>query len=131
MYFPHNGQRLRPIGSLYANKRIPSIYSRHIVLLVQSSIGSVFRVSPNEIASGRERRANICLARNVAMYLAHVVGELSLSEVSRLFGRDRTTVAHACARVEDWRDDAVFDRALDFLELGLLAALTPREGGAR
>jgi chromosomal replication initiation ATPase DnaA len=65
------------------------------------------------------------------MYLAHVVGGLSMSEISRLFGRDRTTVAHACARVEDRRDDAVFDRSLDFLELGLMAALTPHEGGAR
>jgi hypothetical protein len=65
------------------------------------------------------------------MYLAHVVCGLSFSEVSRIFDRDRTTVAHACAAVEDRRDDAVFDRCLDYLELGLMAALEPREGGIR
>jgi hypothetical protein len=131
MYFPHNGLRLRPIGSLYANKRIPSIYSRHIALLVESSIGAAFSVSSNEMRFGRERCGNVTLARHVAMYLAHVVGGLSMSEVSRLFGRDRTTVAHACARLEDRRDDAVFDRSLDFLELGLTAALRLHEGDAR
>jgi hypothetical protein len=28
------------------------------------------------------------------------------------FGRDRTTVAHACGRVEDRRDDLMVDTAL-------------------
>jgi hypothetical protein len=65
------------------------------------------------------------------MYLAHVVCGLTFAEVSRIFGRDRTTVAHACAIVEDRRDDIVFDRCLDYLELGMMAALEPREGSAR
>jgi hypothetical protein len=68
------------------------------------------------------------------MYLVHVTGGLSLSEVARLFDRDRTTVAHACARIEDRRDDAAFDRCLDFLQLGLAAAIAPRhlaQGGVR
>jgi hypothetical protein len=41
---------------------------------------------------------------------------LSLTDTGRLFGRDRTTVAHACCVVEDRRDDPAFDRALDLLE---------------
>ena len=55
-------------------------------------------------------------ARQIAMYLAHVGLGLNLSEVARLFGRDRRTVAHACALIEDRRDAAPFDRALDLLE---------------
>ena len=39
------------------------------------------------------------------MYLAHVTCGLSLTEVGEVFARDRTTVAHACGRVEDLRDD--------------------------
>jgi chromosomal replication initiation ATPase DnaA len=55
------------------------------------------------------------------MYLAHVAFRLSLTEVGRLFNRDRTTVAHACGVVEDLRDDQIIDRALTVLA----AALTP------
>ncbi len=50
------------------------------------------------------------------MYLAHVGCGLSLTQTGRLFGRDRTTVAHACGVIEDRRDDPVFDRVLDLLE---------------
>jgi hypothetical protein len=55
------------------------------------------------------------------MYLAHVAFRLSLTEVGELFGRDRTTVAHACGVIEDLRDDEIIDRALTVLA----AALTP------
>jgi chromosomal replication initiation ATPase DnaA len=55
------------------------------------------------------------------MYLAHVAGGLTLVEVARLFARDRTTVAHACAVVEDRRDDPEFDRTLAVLEFALAA----------
>jgi len=44
---------------------------------------------------------------------------MSLSEVGRNFGRDRTTVAHACACVEDSRDDPRFERVLLCLEAAL------------
>ena len=50
------------------------------------------------------------------MYLAHVVGRIEYAEVGRLFCRDRTTVKHACAAVEDLRDNAKFDRTMDLLE---------------
>jgi chromosomal replication initiation ATPase DnaA len=53
------------------------------------------------------------------MYLAHVHLGLSLSEVGRAFGRDRTTVAHACARIEDSRDDATTERIVACLEEAL------------
>jgi len=50
------------------------------------------------------------------MYLAHVGFGLTLTSVGRLFERDRTTVAHACSVVEDYRDDANFDRTMELLE---------------
>jgi chromosomal replication initiation ATPase DnaA len=62
------------------------------------------------------------------MYLAHVAGGLSMREVGRLFSRDRTTVAHACALVEDRRDDPQFDRALAILEFALTANAQPPLG---
>ena len=66
----------------------------------------------------------VALARQVAMYLAHVVCGLTLTDTGRLFGRDRTTVAHACCVIEDRRDDPLFDRALDLLEWGVPAITT-------
>ncbi|MFG1432099.1 helix-turn-helix domain-containing protein [Xanthobacter sp. V2C-8] len=63
--------------------------------------------------------AQVAAARQLAMYLAHVVLGLSQAEVARAFGRDRTTVAHACRRIEDQRDEAGFDRHVAALEAGL------------
>lgn len=119
MYFPHNGARLRPIRSLYANKCNPSIYSRHVQCLAECSIARVYNVPLYEMRAGTRGRRRAAFARQVAMYLAHVAGGLSLTEVARAFGRDRSTVAHACAVVEDARDDAAFDRCLDVIEFGL------------
>jgi chromosomal replication initiation ATPase DnaA len=50
------------------------------------------------------------------MYLAHVVLSLRYSEIGRLFRRDRTTAAYACALVEERRDDPTIDRVLHTLE---------------
>ncbi len=38
------------------------------------------------------------------MYLVHVALGRPQEVVAELFGRDRTTVAHACQRLEDDRD---------------------------
>ncbi|RYE11212.1 MAG: chromosomal replication initiator DnaA [Hyphomicrobiales bacterium] len=51
---------------------------------------------------GRDRDAS---ARFLAMYLVHVVLGRPQEIVGELFGRDRSTVAHACQRLEDLRDD--------------------------
>ncbi|WP_206711223.1 helix-turn-helix domain-containing protein [Aquisalinus flavus] len=61
-------------------------------------------------------RAWIAEGRQVAMYLTHVIGQVPLSETGPHFGRDRTTVAHACARIEDKRDEDYFDNGLMRLE---------------
>ena len=50
------------------------------------------------------------------MYVTHVNMGLSMAEVGRGFGRDRTTVMHACHLVEDLRDDAEFDQIVRMTE---------------
>lgn len=62
---------------------------------------------------GSQRMA---FARQIAMYLAHVSFGLSFDAIGRAFGRDRTTVAHACRVVEDGRDDIWFDCRVATLE---------------
>nr|MCU0605821.1 hypothetical protein [Desulfobacterales bacterium] len=70
----------------------------------------------DHLGSVTRGRARVALARQIAMYLSHVAFRVSLTDVGRIFGRDRTTVSHACAVVEDLRDDPRFDRILDLLE---------------
>ena len=67
------------------------------------------------------RRAAIARARQFAVYLQHVALGESLSTCARLFKRDRATVRHACARIEDMRDDPQFDFGLMLLEKALIA----------
>jgi chromosomal replication initiation ATPase DnaA len=61
--------------------------------------------------------ADIAFARQSAMYLAHIVLGMSYSAIGKRFGRDRTTAAHACQTVEDWRDDSAIDIRLDLMEV--------------
>lgn len=86
------------------------------------AVAQVFGVDAAAIDAETRGRAEVALARQVAMYLAHVACGMSLTDVGRMFSRDRTTVAHACAVIEDRRDDKVFDRAIELLEM-VVAAL--------
>lgn len=73
-------------------------------------------VSIAEIAARGRSRAAVAHARQIAIYLAHVVGQMSLTELSLIFERDRTTAAHACHVIEDRREGAMFDRQIEQLE---------------
>lgn len=91
---------------------------------IEQAVVQVFGIAGHDLRRTTRGRARVALARQVAMYLAHVGCGLSLTETGRLFGRDRTTVAHACGVIEDRRDDPVFDRALDLLEWAVPALST-------
>jgi chromosomal replication initiation ATPase DnaA len=62
------------------------------------------------------RRARTAFARQVAMYLGHVVLGLTFTEIGESFGRHRTTAAHACRVVEDRRENPTIDAVLSRLE---------------
>jgi chromosomal replication initiation ATPase DnaA len=98
---------------------------------IDSAVAAVFEVEAHHLKGSTRGSTRTAFARQVAMYLAHVVCGLSLSEVGRLFARDRTTAAHACRRVEDRRDDPELDRRLEHLEravASLFDALFARRG---
>ena len=92
---------------------------------IEQAVVQVFGVGQEDLRRITRGRAKVALARQVAMYLAHVACGLTLTDTGRLFGRDRTTVAHACGVIEDRRDDPLFDRALDLLEW-VVPAITTR-----
>lgn len=73
-------------------------------------------LDPESLGPKRRPFRAAAFARQIAMYLAHVGFGLSMAEVGRAFGRDRTTVVHACHLIEDRRDERRFDDLLDHLE---------------
>lgn len=79
-------------------------------------VAQVFALPPADLLRTTRGRAGVALARQIAMYLAHVVGGQTLTDVGTHFRRDRTTVAHACRLVESRRDDPSFDRVVELLE---------------
>ena len=86
---------------------------------IDGLIAQVFEVPLRELSAPTRRSARTAFSRQVAMYLAHKVCELSLTRIGEHYGRDRTTVAHACRKVEDRRDDPNLDVSLDYLESAL------------
>lgn len=85
-------------------------------IAVESLIARVFDVPLSALRTTSRGRAKVALARQTAMYITHVVCGLSMTEVGRIFERDRTTVSHACALIEDRRDEPIFDQLLEMLE---------------
>lgn len=93
--------------------------------LIEGAVAQVFDVSLEALAQPTRGKKRVALARQVAMYLAHITCGLNLKETGVLFSRDRTTVAYACEVVEDRRDDPVFDHAMQLLEWIVPALLRP------
>ena len=84
-----------------------------------------FRVTPEDVNATTRGSRQTALARQTAMYLAHVACGMSLARVAAAFSRDRSTVAHACHRIEDQRDDETFDVWIGQLEDSVRAAPIP------
>ncbi|WP_202814191.1 helix-turn-helix domain-containing protein [Fulvimarina pelagi] len=84
---------------------------------VAIAIAAVFLdIDPEAIEKPNRSLAPVCEARHVAMYIAHVVFQVSLIRSGMAFGRDRTSIAHAVRRIEDRRDDPEFDARIGHLE---------------
>ncbi|HEV7329246.1 MAG TPA: helix-turn-helix domain-containing protein [Bosea sp. (in: a-proteobacteria)] len=87
--------------------------------LAEAAVCGALCLPAGALRTGRGPR-RIAFARQLAMYLTHVGFGLTLTEVGACFARDRTTVRHACALVEDRRDQPAFDLAVSALEAGVL-----------
>jgi len=87
--------------------------------LATSLVGYALELKAEKILLPERGSREMVRARQVAMYLTHVGLGMSLSRVAAAFERDRSTVAHACHRIEEMRDESAFDLWLDALEEGL------------
>jgi len=93
--------------------------------VLASLVGSALRVEPGALCAAGRGTAEIAYARHVALYLAHTTLGLTYTEAGRLFGRDRTTAAHACRRIEERRELARIDEFVDCLERAARHAVAP------
>ena len=96
---------------------------------VAAMVASAFSICPRSIRDAHRGRARVAFARQVAIYLSHTRLGFSYAAAGSVFGRDRTTAAHACRTVEDKREDPSLDAILDCLERAIDVWPFPVEEG--
>lgn len=70
------------------------------VEMIQKGVAEYFRIPLNELM-GQRRNKNIVTARQIAMYLARQLANMSLPEIGQAFGgKDHTTVLHSFKKIE-------------------------------
>ena len=118
MYSPPPAQpAVRPLFACIPGR--PAVSARTARRLCDTAAlatAAAFALPIGELLAPTRRSSYVAFARQSAMYLSHVAFSVSLSEVGRAFGRDRTTAAYACQTVEDRRDDPAVDAVLSSLE---------------
>lgn len=89
--------------------------------LAEVAVAAMARLPAASLRRAQRGKRQAARARQTAMYLAHVAFGLSFIRIGICFGRDRTTVRHACELIEDRRDDPALEFGLSALEAGLVA----------
>jgi chromosomal replication initiation ATPase DnaA len=88
--------------------------------MAQAVVAHVYDVTLEEMRAQTRGAPRAALARQVAMYLSHIVFGMSVNEIAAAFMRHRSTAHYALRHVEDLRDDAEVDRSLELLETMLV-----------
>lgn len=96
--------------------RFSRLAIRLVARMTKEVVCEAYGLPHAALMTAERRGVELARARQTAMYLAHVVGQLSLNEVAAEFNRDRSTVSHACINIEDSRDSPVHELQLDYME---------------
>ena len=105
----------------------PQLLAAHRARLAPQRLGSSARavldlvsaergVSIEALLRPNRGPAEVALARQLAVYLCYVTLSMPMETIGRALGRDRSTVSHACGKIEDLRDDDGFDQMVTRLE---------------
>lgn len=62
-------------------------------------------VSLTAVINGARGAGEVALARQMSMYVLHVLMGRTQQDIGNLFGRERTTVSYACQTIEWLRDE--------------------------
>ncbi len=96
-------------------KRIKEGYKRSILQMMSN----IHNVSLDDLLSKSRQKEHVVFARHMAMYVMHTVFSMSYEEIGDCFKRHRTSVTHACKKIEDRRENSSIDHCLHYLEGGL------------
>lgn len=97
---------------------------RTVCRAVAQMTGEMVALNAHRVLQRRDRRRELCHVRQIAMYVCHVVLQISQGDIANAFERDRTTVRHACSVIEDRRDAADFDAFIETIERLVSSAFT-------
>jgi hypothetical protein len=112
-------------------RRFPSsVPLRTVCRAVSQITAEMLFLLGDRVIERRDRRRPSCHVRQIAMYVCHVALQMTQAEIGTAFGRDRTTVGHACHVVEDRRDDAAFDEFVSAIERMATAVFASQEFAA-
>lgn len=87
-----------------------------LITLVQAVIAEMLRVTLDEMKAPSRGKARVAFARQLAMYVCHVMLSFDQGRLAGAFCRDRTTVSHGVRRIEARRDHPLLDDVLETLE---------------
>lgn len=118
-----HGRRRMPIRAVQSDLRrakarraLRLALGEHLVRIAAAAGGGVDR----EALQAKSRCIRpVAETRQLGMYLAHTLFSASLTRTGLLFGRDRTTVRHACQCIELRRERGTLARVLKRLEPAL------------
>lgn len=83
---------------------------------INQMVASAFGFSPDRLLKGDRGNAKVTRARHISIYLMHTCLSFSLTEIGKIYSKDRTTIGHACRVIEDLRDEPAFDDRILELE---------------
>ena len=65
---------------------------------IREVVAAHFKISVEEM-HGKKRAQKIVLPRQIAMYLSRKIMDVSVLDIGKFFGRDHSTVIHACNKI--------------------------------
>ena len=84
--------------------------------IIQKAVGEYFGMKAQELKT-KKRTKEVANARQIAMYIARQLTQLSLSEIGRSFGgKDHATVIYACKQIEDKKSrDETLKKTVEYI----------------
>lgn len=126
---PGGAGKPRPRAVPAAATASPDATRDHVLAACEGVIdiaAILFNVSGKDLRGPGRSTLAVSRVRQIAMYAAHVRLGFTMGEVGLGFGRDRTTVLHACHQIEDLREDEEFDDIVARVEQVIAVAFGTR-----
>lgn len=96
-----------------------STHERRIVSLAANVAARHFHIFRPQVFQPNRGHVTVATARQVAMYLAHIVGQVPINRLALAFKRDLSSITHNIRLIEDNRGEpgTLSDAELTYLEL--------------